>query len=282
MIINLDDELAEEYLAECCERLAAIETDLLAIEKGGAEIDEALVNRVFRAVHSVKGGAGFFDLPKVSELAHQTENVLALIRSRQMVPTPNRVRVLLRATGKLRELVQNPAASNQADIAEIVAALAGLRADQRASARKSSDAAVDQTHQGRGHLRVLLVEDDFASRLLLQIFLSRYGECHVAVNGREAVQAVRSAFELGQRYDLVCMDILMPEMDGREAVRQVRALEEAHGIFSTEGAKIIMTTTVDDIKQVIRCFKELCDAYLMKPIDLAELLRQMKSWQLVR
>jgi two-component system chemotaxis response regulator CheY len=78
------------------------------------------------------------------------------------------------------------------------------------------------------------------------------------------------------------MDIMMPEMDGREAVRQVRALEEAHGVLSSSGVKIIMTTTVDDLKEIIRCFKELCDAYLMKPIDLAQLLVHMRSWQLVR
>ena len=129
---------------------------------------------------------------------------------------------------------------------------------------------------------MLLVEDDFASRLLLQTFLSRYGECHVAVNGREAVEAVRSVLERGQRYDLICMDIMMPEMDGREAVRRVRALEEEHGILSTSGAKIIMTTAVDDIKEVIRCFQELCDAYLVKPIDFAQLLSHMKSYQLVQ
>ena len=78
------------------------------------------------------------------------------------------------------------------------------------------------------------------------------------------------------------MDIMMPEMDGREAVRQVRALEEARGILSTRGAKITMTTTVSDIKKVFQCFKELCDAYLVKPIDLSRLLSYMESWGMVR
>jgi two-component system chemotaxis response regulator CheY len=78
------------------------------------------------------------------------------------------------------------------------------------------------------------------------------------------------------------MDIMMPEMDGPEAVRHVRALEEAAGISSTRGAKIIMTTAVDDIESVSRCYNELCDAYLLKPIDLAKLLSQMQAWQLTQ
>ena len=130
-------------------------------------------------------------------------------------------------------------------------------------------------------MKTLIVEDDFTSRLLLQTFLSRYGECHIAVNGREAVEAVRCALERGERYDLICMDIMMPEMDGREAVKQVRALEEARGTLSTCGAKIIMTTAVNDVREVARCFEELCDAYLVKPIDLSKLLKQVRSYQLV-
>ncbi len=107
------------------------------------------------------------------------------------------------------------------------------------------------------------------------------GECHVAVNGREAVESFRSALERGEKYDLICMDVMMPEMDGREAVQQVPALEEAHGILLSYGAKIIMTTALDGIKGVFQCFKALCDAYLVKPIDLAKLLSQMKSYQLI-
>jgi two-component system chemotaxis response regulator CheY len=101
------------------------------------------------------------------------------------------------------------------------------------------------------------------------------------VNGKEAVEACRFVLEHGQKYDLICMDIMMPEMDGREAVRQVRAMEQAQGISSTYGAKIIMTTAVQDIKEVIRCFQELCDSYLMKPVDLDQLLSQMKAYELI-
>jgi two-component system chemotaxis response regulator CheY len=278
-LIGLDDEPALDYLSECREHLATVGRDLLVMEKGGAEIDDELVNRVFRAVHSVKGGAGFFDLTKVRALAHRTEDVLALIRARRIAPNPNRVRILLEATDALSEMIDNPRTSNQADSTEIMEALAGICSDRRAAAGLSGAAMAPQS---RRDLRVLLVEDDFASRLLLQTFLIRFGECHVAVNGREAVEAVRAAFARGQRYDLICMDIMMPEMDGREAVRQVRAIEESHGILSTAGAKIIMTTTVREIRDVIQCFKDLCDAYLLKPIDLGKLLEQMKAYGLTR
>ena len=209
-MISLDDEIAEAYLAESREHLAAAEAGILALEQSGEAVDEELINRVFRAVHTIKGGAGFFDLVKIRELAHQAEDILALIRTRKMVPTPACVSVLLRATDRLREMLQNPGTSNQTDNHEIVAALEGLRAED-------PQPVVDKSP----HLRMLLVEDDFASRLLLQIFLSRHGECHVAVNGREAVEAFRYASERGQPYDLICMDIMMPEMDGREAVRQI-------------------------------------------------------------
>jgi len=130
-------------------------------------------------------------------------------------------------------------------------------------------------------MKTLVVEDDFTNRLLLQTFLSRYGECHLAVNGKEAVQAFQMATDSRAPYDLICMDILMPEMDGMEAVKQVRALEEASGVLSTHGVKIFMTTSVNDVKEVIRSFQELCDAYIFKPIDTGELLRHLRSFRLV-
>ena len=272
-MIDLENEVGQSYLAECGAHLAVMEKNLLAIELRGAEADEELANCVFRAVHSVKGGAGFFDLAKVRELAHQTEQAIELIRSRKMVPTPGNVNVLLRSTDTLRAMIEDPGASNQVDISAIVTALKGLPANGRASAAPV---------RGDGwRLRTLLVEDDFTSRLLLQTFLTGYGDCHIAVNGREAVEAYRLAVEQRRTYDLICMDIMMPEMDGREAVRHIRGMEEAQGILSTYGAKIVMTTAMNEVKEVIRCFQDLCDAYLVKPIDLGQLLAHMEAFHLL-
>jgi len=130
-------------------------------------------------------------------------------------------------------------------------------------------------------MKTLIVEDDFTSRLFLQTLLSRYGECHIAVDGVEAVAAFRMAAGNGSPYDLICMDIMMPEMDGQEALKQVRAFEEARGIAPPHGVKIVMTTAVKEIKEVFRSFDALCDAYLVKPIDTAELLGKLRAFGLI-
>lgn len=120
------DELLGIFLTESKEHLSDIETDLLSIETSGADIDEDLVNKVFRAAHSIKGGAGFFDLSKIQELGHKTENVLEMIRSRQITPTPDVVNILLLSFDKLRDMINNHEESNTVDIAEFVVSLTGL------------------------------------------------------------------------------------------------------------------------------------------------------------
>lgn len=137
-MLDLDDAFIKEYLAESREHLADIETDLLTIEAAGANFDENLVNKVFRAAHSIKGGAGFFNLHKIQELAHRTENALDMIRSGEMVPAPDVINVLLMAFDRLRDLLNNYQVSHQADTTEILVALAGMVAANLEPAKKES------------------------------------------------------------------------------------------------------------------------------------------------
>ena len=280
-MIDLNDELAQDYLADCREHLAAIEADLLALAMGGAPTDAERLGRVYRGVHFIWGGAAFFDLMTIRELSHKMEQSLNLLRSQNTAITPRQVRAIISATDTLSELIRNPVASNQMNIQTSIDDLDGLSPNSQSSTDSAQAIVLQQPSKMDKPLRILLAEDDFACRLLLQTFLSRYGECHIAVNGKEAVEAFRISMEREQPYDMICMDIMMPEMDGREAVQRIRAIEEASGVLSSSGVKIIMTTTVEDVKEVILCFQELCDAYLMKPIDLAELVEQMKRYQLI-
>ena len=79
-------------------------------------------------------------------------------------------------------------------------------------------------------MRSLVVEDDFTSRFLLQTILSTYGECHGAVNGREALEAYKASKEKGEPFDLICLDIMMPEMDGQEVLKEIRDIEKEEGL----------------------------------------------------
>jgi two-component system chemotaxis response regulator CheY len=130
-------------------------------------------------------------------------------------------------------------------------------------------------------MKTLIVEDDFTSRLLLQEILKPYGPSHVAVNGREAVEAVRLALEANEPYDLICLDIMMPEMDGQAALKDIRAQEKARGILSSDGAKIVMTTALGDIRNVSAAYNSLCDGYLTKPIQKAKLLEELRTLKLI-
>jgi two-component system chemotaxis response regulator CheY len=126
-------------------------------------------------------------------------------------------------------------------------------------------------------MRTLIVEDDFTSRILLQSILSRYGECHVAVNGAEAVRAFRLAVELERRYDLICLDIMLPEMDGQAVLKTIRKLEEEGGTSWDDHVNIVMTTALDGVKDAMSAFYGLCDAYLTKPIDATALYDHVKA-----
>ncbi|MDJ0784095.1 MAG: chemotaxis protein CheW [Desulfosarcinaceae bacterium] len=118
-----DDETLQMYLEESLEHLADIENDFLAIEENGANIDEDLVNKVYRAAHSIKGGAGFMGLNNIKELTHEMENILGKIRAGEMVPTPDIVNVLLDASDQLKALMNDVLNSNDVDISIHVKAL---------------------------------------------------------------------------------------------------------------------------------------------------------------
>ena len=121
-------------------------------------------------------------------------------------------------------------------------------------------------------MKALVVDDDLITRIVLQESLSVYAEVHSCVDGNEAVLAYKRAIERGEPYDLVCMDVLMPVMGGIEALKLIRREEELHGRTRPRATKVIITTAADDKKTISQAFRELCDAYVVKPIDTEEIL----------
>jgi two-component system chemotaxis response regulator CheY len=129
-------------------------------------------------------------------------------------------------------------------------------------------------------VKSLVAEDDATSRKLLQTFLSRYGGCDIALDGKEAVNAVRLACQNHQSYDLVCMDLRMPEMDGLEAIREIRKQEAIDGVLKI--AKIIVTTIHTYMEDITGALLSRCNAYLVKPIEIAKLKKELKTLELIK
>ena len=107
-------------------------------------------------------------------------------------------------------------------------------------------------------MKSLIVDDDFFSRRILQSIVSAYGECHVAVDGKEALFAYKQALAEEAPYDVICLDIMMPEINGQEVLQEIRAIEKAKNILGDNSVKIIMTTALDDSENVKTAFREQC------------------------
>jgi two-component system, chemotaxis family, chemotaxis protein CheY len=123
--------------------------------------------------------------------------------------------------------------------------------------------------------RFLIVDDDSVACETLRDILSPYGACDTTMDGQEAIDAVCHALESGTPYNLVCLDILMPNTGGHDALRGIRRMEAEHGLAGADGVKVIMTTAVRDSRHCLQAFREGCESYLAKPIDPTELLQQM-------
>lgn len=128
-------------------------------------------------------------------------------------------------------------------------------------------------------MRILIVEDDFISRKLLQRLLGHYGDCDIAVNGQEAIEAFKLAHKDGKPYDLVCMDIMMPVVDGQQALKQIREIEKSMDMPMSQEVKVIMTTALDDPRNVVESFyKGGATSYITKPIDKKKLLDEIRGF----
>jgi two-component system chemotaxis response regulator CheY len=287
----LRDDLVVLY-EECTANLVAVETALLDIAENKATLSPDFINRVFRAFHNVKGTACHLLHEPMKNLSQAAENVLSQVREEKIELNPALAERLLSAVTRLKEMAADVdrcfpidghielaslnAVLKPSEPSGVLLHLVGKSAPKPCCAPTACQMATPS-----GHLRALVVEDELTSRIILQDLLSKYGVCHVAVNGKEAVEAFRSALLAGKGYDLICMDIHMPVMDGTDAVRQIRSIEESLGTYSSEGAKIFMTTSIQDVRTIATSFKALCDTYLFKPIHSAELNGHLRAFRLI-
>ncbi|NBB91395.1 MAG: response regulator [Spirochaetes bacterium] len=126
-------------------------------------------------------------------------------------------------------------------------------------------------------MRFLIVEDDFGSRRLLQSILRSYGRCDVVVDGDEGIEAFRLAWEENDPYDAVLLDIMMPRTDGQEALKRIREIEERIGVKEKDQVKVVMTTALEDPKNVVEAYyRGAATSYRVKPIKREALIDELE------
>ena len=130
-------------------------------------------------------------------------------------------------------------------------------------------------------MKILIAEDDLASRRFLSKFLAQYGEVDLVVDGLEALDAYLMAIKEKAPYDLICLDVMMPKVDGVKVLKAIRDFETKQGVVSEQRVKVIMTTALAETDYVNQAFEIGCEAYAAKPIDTNKLLEVIKKIGLI-
>ncbi|OGG99219.1 MAG: hypothetical protein A2600_06025 [Candidatus Lambdaproteobacteria bacterium RIFOXYD1_FULL_56_27] len=125
--------------------------------------------------------------------------------------------------------------------------------------------------------RFLIADDMEVNRGLMLHFVKAYGDCEFAVNGKEVVEHFLAAKAEGRPLDLILLDIMMPEMDGQEALTQIRTLEAQAGLSLKEEVKVVMVTAMGDWDNALAGFKKGAVEYLVKPIQANRVAKVMES-----
>ena len=126
------------------------------------------------------------------------------------------------------------------------------------------------------------MEDDFTSATVLQKIMSEFGDVTLASDGKEAISIYTDNFTNGERYDLICLDIMVPEIDGQEVLRIIRNHEIENGNSSLEKrSKIVMITALNDIDNLMESFREQCEGYIIKPFSREKIRRTLSQLNVI-
>ncbi len=131
-------------------------------------------------------------------------------------------------------------------------------------------------------MRILIMEDDFTSATVLQKIMSEYGEVVIASDGREAVDIYLDNANKKQRFQLICLDIMVPEIDGQEVLKIIRNHENENGLSNLKlRAKVVMITALNDIDNLMSSFREQCEGYIIKPFSREKINKTLSQLGLI-
>lgn len=116
-------------------------------------------------------------------------------------------------------------------------------------------------------MRILVVDDEVVSRTKMHVMMESLGESQMAENGTQAIEMFRQAMKRKQAFDLVTLDIQMPDLQGTEVLKQLRAIEGECKVPKEQQSVVMMVTSQSDKIQVLTSIALGCDEYITKPFN---------------
>ncbi len=208
-----------------------------------------------RILHSMKGEAGILGLNDIYQLCHETENAIEEVSEELSYET------ILRFSDW------------------VLKAINYLKTGKIEQNDQFTD---EQDRPAEKPLKILVVEDDLACATAIKGYLMEYAVCTVAENGLEAIQQFHRALDYKAPFDLICMDINMPKMNGTVALETIREIEKERNINGLDGVKVIMVTVNDDSGNIFGSFRKGCEAYIVKPVSKEKIVHELKALNLIK
>lgn len=135
--------------------------------------------------------------------------------------------------------------------------------------------------EGRQTMKILIVEDESVSREKIHFIMQNFGDCTVVEGGKAAVAAFKNAFRNNSPFHVITLDISMPDMDGKDVLRQIRDAERAANIPHEKRTKVIMLTAHADRNNIQESLRADCDDYLLKPFNTELVEEKLKNLELL-
>lgn len=126
-------------------------------------------------------------------------------------------------------------------------------------------------------MKILVVDDEIVSRKKMQKIMASFGDCETVETGKEALSSFSRAWEMGIPFDMISLDIAMPDMDGIQVLKHIRLMEKEKEIPKPKQVKIMMVTSHTDKDTVVESMKSGCNNYIVKPFDKDRVAQKLQS-----
>ncbi len=235
VVENIVEDILATYVEEVDSLLSRLEVAALSLESGD-DRDEALAE-VRRVLHSIKGDSGMCGVTGVHDVYHELESFLdELDRAGSLAD------VLLKVKDWTETVIRHLSCLDIAD---------------------AKNREIEQ-YTSKPKLKALVIDDDIVCRNRLKMLLHDFFDCTYACNGRKGLALYEQSLDEQQRFELITLDINMPEMNGHETLEAIRRVEQQHNIGGLDVVKVIITTSESSSEHVFAAFREGCEAYVVK------------------